>query len=50
MARRPAPTQTVALGGGFSYTLFRSPNLDTLVKEAIIGSRTRESAKVRPTL
>ena len=44
------PTQTVALGGRLTaewWTLFRSPNLDTLVKQAIIGSRTLESAKAR---
>ena len=44
------PTQTVALGGRLTaewWTLFRSRNLDTLVKEAIIGSRTLESAKAR---
>src|ERR1700677_100999 len=46
------PTQTVALGGRLTaewWTLFRSPNLDTLVKEAIAGSRTLESAKARLT-
>ena len=46
------PTQTVALGGRLTaewWTLFRSRNLDTLVKEAIIGSRTLESAKARLT-
>jgi NodT family efflux transporter outer membrane factor (OMF) lipoprotein len=46
------PTQTVALGGRLTaewWTLFRSRNLDMLVKEAIIGSRTLESAKARLT-
>src|SRR5580693_10633998 len=44
------PTQTVALGGRLTaewWTLFRSPNLDTLVEQAIAGSRTLESAKAR---
>src|SRR6202167_6109161 len=44
------PTQTVALGGRLTaewWTLFRSPNLDTLVKQAIAGSRTLESARAR---
>jgi NodT family efflux transporter outer membrane factor (OMF) lipoprotein len=46
------PTQTVAPGGRLTaewWTLFRSPNLDTLVKQAIAGSRTLESAKARLT-
>ena len=46
------PRQTVALGGRLTaewWTLFRSPNLDTLVKHAIEGSRTLESAKARLT-
>ena len=46
------PTQTVVPGKRVTaewWTLFRSPNLDTLVKEAIIGSRTLESAKARLT-
>jgi NodT family efflux transporter outer membrane factor (OMF) lipoprotein len=44
------PTQTVVLGERVTaewWTLFRSPNLDTLVKQAIAGSRTLESAKAR---
>ena len=44
------PTQTVVLGKrvtGEWWTLFRSPNLDTLVKQVIAGSRTLESAKAR---
>src|ERR1700683_5760125 len=46
------PTQTVVLGKRVTaewWTLFRSPNLDMLVKEAIIGSRTLESAKAQLT-
>src|SRR5271167_2468370 len=44
------PTQTVVPGKRVTaewWTLFRSPNLDTLVKQAIAGSRTLESAKAR---
>src|SRR5580693_2951481 len=44
------PTQTVVLGKRVTaewWTLFRSPNLDTLVKQAIADSRTLESAKAR---
>ena len=50
MARQAVPTQTVVLGKRVTaewWTLFRSPNLDTLVKQAIVGSRTLESAKAR---
>jgi NodT family efflux transporter outer membrane factor (OMF) lipoprotein len=45
-----APKQTVALGQkvtGDWWTLFRSPNLDGLVKQAIVGSPTLDSAKAR---
>jgi NodT family efflux transporter outer membrane factor (OMF) lipoprotein len=45
-----APTQTLVLGERVTakwWTLFRSPDLDTLVKQAIVGSRTLESAKAR---
>jgi NodT family efflux transporter outer membrane factor (OMF) lipoprotein len=44
------PTQEVALGEKVTadwWTLFRSPSLDVLVKQAILGSRTLESAKAR---
>jgi Outer membrane efflux protein len=44
------PTQTVVLGKRVTaewWTLFRSPKIDTLVKQAIAGSRTLESAKAR---
>jgi NodT family efflux transporter outer membrane factor (OMF) lipoprotein len=44
------PMQTVALGERVTaqwWTLFRSPKLDALVKQAIAGSRTLESAKAR---
>src|ERR1700722_20132445 len=44
------PRQTVVLGKRVTaewWTLFRSPNLDTLVTQAIAGSRTLESAKAR---
>jgi NodT family efflux transporter outer membrane factor (OMF) lipoprotein len=47
-----APKQTVALGEKVTaewWTLFRSPDLDGLVKQAIAGSRTLESAKARLT-
>ncbi|HEX4195983.1 MAG TPA: efflux transporter outer membrane subunit [Caulobacteraceae bacterium] len=45
-----APKQAVALGDkvtGDWWTLFRSPDLDQLVKQAVAGSRTLESAKAR---
>ena len=45
-----APSQTVSLGDKVAvdwWTLFRSPDLDQLVKEAIAGSPTLESAKAR---
>jgi NodT family efflux transporter outer membrane factor (OMF) lipoprotein len=45
-----APRQTIALGEkvtGEWWTLFRSPDLDGLVKQAIAGSPTLESAKAR---
>jgi NodT family efflux transporter outer membrane factor (OMF) lipoprotein len=44
------PTQEVALGKRVTadwWTLFRSPSLDVLVKQAILGSPTLESAKAR---
>src|SRR5277367_375425 len=44
------PTQTVVLGKRVTaewWTLFRSPKLDALVKQAIVGSHTVESAKAR---
>jgi NodT family efflux transporter outer membrane factor (OMF) lipoprotein len=47
-----APRQTIALGEkvtGEWWTLFRSPDLDGLVKQAIAGSPTLESAKARLT-
>jgi NodT family efflux transporter outer membrane factor (OMF) lipoprotein len=47
-----APTQTVALGESVTaewWTLFRSPEIDALVKEAIAGSPTLESATARLT-
>jgi NodT family efflux transporter outer membrane factor (OMF) lipoprotein len=46
------PTQTVALGEKVAaewWTLFRSPEIDALVKEAIAGSPTLESATARLT-
>jgi NodT family efflux transporter outer membrane factor (OMF) lipoprotein len=49
-ARSAAPNQTIALGEkvtGEWWTLFRSPELDLTVKQAIAGSRTLESAKAR---
>lgn len=51
-ARPPAsvPPQTIALGQQVTadwWTLFRSPDLDGLVKQAIAGSRTLEGAKAR---
>jgi NodT family efflux transporter outer membrane factor (OMF) lipoprotein len=45
-----APRQTIELGervAGDWWTLFRSPDLDLLVKQAVAGSRTLESAKAR---
>jgi len=45
-----APRQTVALGTKVAaqwWTLYRSPDLDQLVKQAIAGSPTLESAKAR---
>ena len=45
-----AADQTIALGDkvtGDWWTLFRSPDLDALVKQAIAGSPTLESAKAR---
>jgi NodT family efflux transporter outer membrane factor (OMF) lipoprotein len=45
-----APRQTIALGEkvtGDWWTLFRSPDLDGLVKQAIAGSPTLDSAKAR---
>lgn len=46
------PTQTVTLGERVTaewWTLFRSPEIDALVKEAIAGSPTLESATARLT-
>ena len=46
----PASDQTIALGdkvAGDWWTLFHSPDLDALVKQAIAGSPTLESAKAR---
>jgi NodT family efflux transporter outer membrane factor (OMF) lipoprotein len=45
-----APRQTVSIGDKVTvdwWTLFRSPDLDRLVKEAIAGSPTLDSAKAR---
>jgi NodT family efflux transporter outer membrane factor (OMF) lipoprotein len=45
-----APAQTIALGETVEaewWTLFRSPELDGLVKQAIAGSPTLEGAKAR---
>jgi NodT family efflux transporter outer membrane factor (OMF) lipoprotein len=45
-----APTQMVALGESVTaewWTLFRSPEIDALVKEAVAGSPTLESATAR---
>jgi NodT family efflux transporter outer membrane factor (OMF) lipoprotein len=50
--RALAPSQTVALGEKVTaewWTLFRSAELDLLVKQAISGSPTLESAKARLT-
>jgi NodT family efflux transporter outer membrane factor (OMF) lipoprotein len=47
-----SPKQTIALGEKVIadwWTLFRSPELDTLVKQAIAGSPTLDSAKARLT-
>lgn len=44
------PTQKVAVGEKVTadwWSLFRSPNLDMMVKQAIVGSRTLESAKAK---
>jgi len=49
---RTLPTQTVTLGERVTaewWTLFRSPELDALVKAAIAGSPTLESATARLT-
>jgi NodT family efflux transporter outer membrane factor (OMF) lipoprotein len=48
----PASQQTLALGEQVAvdwWTRFRSPDLDSIVKQAIDGSRTLESAKERLT-
>ena len=45
-----APQQTIELGEKVTvdwWTLFQSPDLDLLVKQAVAGSRTLESAKAR---
>ena len=45
-----APKQTVALGAkvaGQWWTLYRSPDLDAVVRQAMAGSPTLESAKAR---
>jgi NodT family efflux transporter outer membrane factor (OMF) lipoprotein len=45
-----APRQTIELGEKVAvdwWTLFQSPDLDLLVKQAVAGSRTLESAKAR---
>ncbi len=47
-----APPQTIALGEKVTadwWTLFRSPDLDGLVKQAIAGSPTLDSAEARLT-
>lgn len=47
---RPVPTQAVALGERVTaewWKLFRSASLDLMVKQAITGSRTLESAEAR---
>lgn len=44
----PAPPQSVVLGSEVSadwWTLFRSPTVDALVKQAIAGSRSLEAAR-----
>jgi NodT family efflux transporter outer membrane factor (OMF) lipoprotein len=45
-----APRQTIAMGAKITadwWTLFRSPQIDDLVKAAIAGNRTLEGAKAR---
>ena len=45
---RAVPTQAIALGEKVAadwWTLFRSSDLDLLVKQAVAGSRTLESVK-----
>ena len=45
-----APRQTIELGEKVAvdwWTLFQAPDLDQLVKQAVAGSRTLESAKAR---
>jgi NodT family efflux transporter outer membrane factor (OMF) lipoprotein len=47
---RAVPTQAIALGEKVAadwWTLFRSSDLDLLVKQAVAGSRTLESVKAR---
>ena len=47
---RAVPAQAIALGEKMAadwWTLFRSSELDLLVKQAVAGSRTLESAKAR---
>jgi outer membrane protein TolC len=49
-ATKAVPTQAIALGARVAanwWTLFRSPKLDLLVKQAIAGNLTLESAKAR---
>jgi NodT family efflux transporter outer membrane factor (OMF) lipoprotein len=49
-ATQQVPTQTIELGGILSpqwWGLFQSAELDSLVKQAVAGSRTLESAKAR---
>jgi NodT family efflux transporter outer membrane factor (OMF) lipoprotein len=49
-ATKAVPTQAIALGERVAanwWTLFRSSKLDLLVKQAIAGSRSLESAKAR---
>jgi NodT family efflux transporter outer membrane factor (OMF) lipoprotein len=49
-ATKPAPAQAIALGARVAanwWTLFRSSKLDLLVKQAIAGNLTLESAKAR---
>jgi NodT family efflux transporter outer membrane factor (OMF) lipoprotein len=51
-ASASSPKQTIALGEKVTanwWNLFRSPEIDTLVKQAIVGSPTLESAKARLT-
>jgi outer membrane protein TolC len=50
VAAPAAPTQTVSLGESVTaewWTLFRSPEIDALMKEAIANSPTLESAAAR---